>query len=146
MVLVSTLPLNPLEVLLQMLLSNCNLVVNTPLSSCNANLPSVESLASPLHYIGSTVLGRDFLIGTRASKGGMQVSSLNPDFSKILNQKAMLPERQPIGTLTWVAYKSWEVSSKQSLVNKWVLLFCIQDIGQLVLQLLPSQNGAGCSR
>ena len=100
----------------------------------------------PLHYVGNTVLGRDFLIGTRACEGGMQVSSLNPDFSKILNQKAMLPERQPIGTLTWVAYKSWEVCSKQSLVNKWGLLFRIKDIGQIVLQLPPSQNGAGCSR
>ena len=37
---------------------------------------------------------------------GMQVSSLNPDFSKILIWKAMLPERHPLGTLTWVAYKS----------------------------------------
>ena len=121
-------------------------MANTPLSSCNAYLRSVESLATPLHYVGNTVLGRDFLIGTRASEGGMQVSSLNPDFSKILIWKAMLPERQPLGTLTWVAYKSWEVCSKQSLVNKWGLLFCIKDIGQQVLQLPPSQNGAGCSR
>ncbi|KAM3707758.1 phylloplanin-like [Castanea sativa] len=52
-----SIPLNPLQVLLQTLLSNCNLVVNTPLSSCNANLPSVESLASPLQYVGNTVLG-----------------------------------------------------------------------------------------
>ena len=82
----------------------------------------MESLATPLHYVGNTILGRDFLIGTRASEGGMQVSSLNPDFSKILIWKAMLPERQPLRTLTWVVYKSWEVCSKQSLVNKWVLI------------------------
>ena len=88
--------------------------------SCNAYLRFVESLATPLHYAGNTILGRDFLIGTRASEGGMQVSSLKPDFSKILIWKAMLPERQPLGTLTWVAYKSWEVCSKQSPVNKWV--------------------------
>ena len=88
--------------------------------NCNAYLRFVESLVTPLHYVGNTILGRDFLIGTRASEGGMQVSSLKPDFSKILIWKAMLPERQPLGTLTWVAYKSWEVCSKQSLVNKWV--------------------------
>ena len=81
-------------------------MANTPLSSCNAYLRSVESLATPLHYVGNTILGRDFLIGTRASEGGIQVPSLNPDFSKILIWKAMLPERQPLGTLTWVAYKS----------------------------------------
>ena len=121
-------------------------MANTPLSSCNAYLRFVESLATPLHYVGNTGLGGDFPIGTRASEGGMQVSSLNLDFSKILIWKAMLPERQPLGTLTWVAYKSWEVCSKQILVNKWGLLFCIKDIGQLVLQLPPSQNGAGCSR
>ena len=121
-------------------------MANTPFTSCNAYLRFVESLAMPLYYIGNTVLGRDFLIGTRASEGGMQVSSLSPDFSKILIWKAMLPERQPLGTLTWVTYKSWEVCGKQSLVNKWGLLFCIKDIGQLVLQLPPSQNGAGCSR
>ena len=121
-------------------------MANTPLSSCNAYLRYVESLAMPLHYVGNTVLGRDFLIGTRASEGGMQVSSLNPDFSKILIWQAMLPGRRPLGTLTWVAYKSWEVCSRQSLVNKWGLHFCIKDIGQLVLQLPPSKNGAGCSR
>ena len=81
-------------------------MANTPLSSCNAYLRSVESLDTPLHYVRNIVLGRDFLIGTRASEGGMQVSSLNPDFSKILIWKAMLPERQLLGTLTWVAYKS----------------------------------------
>ena len=97
-------------------------MANTPFYSCNAYLRSVESLATPLHYVGNTILGRDFLIGTRASEGGMQVSSLNPDFSKILIWKAMLPERQPLRTLTWVVYKSWEVCSKQSLVNKWVLI------------------------
>ena len=72
-------------------------MANTPLTSCNAYLRSMENLATPLHYIGNTVL---------ASEGGMQVSSLSPDFSKILIWKAMLPERQPLGTLTWVAYKS----------------------------------------
>ena len=82
--------MNPLQVLLQTLLSNCNLVVNTPLSNCMANLPSLESLAPPLQYVENTVLGRDFLIGTRASEGGIQVSSLNPVFSKILIWKAML--------------------------------------------------------
>ena len=121
-------------------------MANTPFSSYNAYLRSVESLVTLLHYVGNTVLRRDFLIGTRASEGGMQVSSLNPDFSKILIWKAMLLERRPLGTLTWVAYKSWEVCSKQSLVNKWGLHFCIKDIGQLVLQLPPSKNGVGCSR
>uniref|UniRef100_A0A5B7BLH4 Putative Pollen Ole e 1 allergen and extensin family protein n=1 Tax=Davidia involucrata TaxID=16924 RepID=A0A5B7BLH4_DAVIN len=49
--------LDPLQFLLSSLLSNCNLVVNTPLSTCNANLPSVGGLLSSLQLIGNTVQG-----------------------------------------------------------------------------------------
>ncbi|KAA8548927.1 hypothetical protein F0562_000611 [Nyssa sinensis] len=49
--------LDPLQYVLSSLLSNCSLVVNTPLSSCNASLPSVGGLLSSLQFIGNTLLG-----------------------------------------------------------------------------------------
>ncbi|XP_071691903.1 phylloplanin-like [Rutidosis leptorrhynchoides] len=42
---------------LSALLSNCNLVVATPLSSCNASLPSLGNLQSPLVFLGNTLRG-----------------------------------------------------------------------------------------
>ncbi|KAL2470366.1 Pollen Ole e 1 allergen and extensin family protein [Abeliophyllum distichum] len=48
--------LNPLLDLLSTLLSNCNLVVKTPLSICNANLPSV-GLTSSLKFVRTTLVG-----------------------------------------------------------------------------------------
>ncbi|OVA02629.1 Pollen Ole e 1 allergen/extensin [Macleaya cordata] len=49
--------LDPLQSLLSSLLSNCSLVVNTPLSTCNSNLPTGGILTSPLQLIGKTVSG-----------------------------------------------------------------------------------------
>ncbi|CAA3033363.1 Hypothetical predicted protein [Olea europaea subsp. europaea] len=49
--------LNPLLNVLSTLLSNCRLVVKTPLSTCNANLPSVEGLISSLKFVGTTLVG-----------------------------------------------------------------------------------------
>ncbi|KAB1213973.1 Phylloplanin [Morella rubra] len=49
--------LDPLQMLLSSLLNNCGLVVNTPLASCNAQLPALGGLRSPLQFIGSTVQG-----------------------------------------------------------------------------------------
>ncbi|KAI9195318.1 hypothetical protein LWI28_013729 [Acer negundo] len=49
--------LDPLQFILSSLLTNCNLVVNTPLSNCNSKLPSVGCLLSSLQFIGNTLLG-----------------------------------------------------------------------------------------
>ncbi|CAK9138975.1 unnamed protein product [Ilex paraguariensis] len=49
--------LDPIQFLLSSLLSSCNLVVNTPLASCNASLPSIGGLLSPLQFIGNTLAG-----------------------------------------------------------------------------------------
>ncbi|XP_057772354.1 phylloplanin-like [Salvia miltiorrhiza] len=49
--------LNPVNFLLSTLISGCKLVVNTPLASCNATLPSVGGLVSELQFIGNTLLG-----------------------------------------------------------------------------------------
>ncbi|XVF28294.1 hypothetical protein REPUB_Repub15cG0017700 [Reevesia pubescens] len=49
--------LNPLEFLLPSLLNNCNLAVKTPLSNCNASLPSVGGLVSSLQLLGNTLVG-----------------------------------------------------------------------------------------
>ncbi|PON62027.1 Phylloplanin [Parasponia andersonii] len=49
--------LNPLQFLLSSLLSDCKLVVNTPLSSCNASLPSTGVLVSLIQILGNTVSG-----------------------------------------------------------------------------------------
>ncbi|XP_062150316.1 phylloplanin-like [Alnus glutinosa] len=49
--------LDPLQFLLSSLLTDCNLVVNTPLSTCNAKLPALGVLRSPLQLIGNTILG-----------------------------------------------------------------------------------------
>ncbi|KAL2459277.1 Pollen Ole e 1 allergen and extensin family protein [Forsythia ovata] len=49
--------LNPLLNLLSTLLSNCSLVVKTPLSTCNANLPSVGGLISSLKFVQTTLVG-----------------------------------------------------------------------------------------
>ncbi|KAK3189583.1 hypothetical protein Dsin_029144 [Dipteronia sinensis] len=47
----------PLNLNLSSLLSNCNLVVNMPLSNCNSTLPSVGRRQLPLQFIGNTLLG-----------------------------------------------------------------------------------------
>ncbi|KAL6193738.1 hypothetical protein ACLB2K_034822 [Fragaria x ananassa] len=49
--------LDPLQFLLSSLLSNCKLVVTTPLSSCNSSLSGTQILESALQFIGNTVLG-----------------------------------------------------------------------------------------
>ncbi|CAA3033364.1 Hypothetical predicted protein [Olea europaea subsp. europaea] len=49
--------LDPLNFLLSTLLSNCKLVVGTPLATCNASLPSIGTLESTLKFIGNTLLG-----------------------------------------------------------------------------------------
>ncbi|TXG63429.1 hypothetical protein EZV62_010423 [Acer yangbiense] len=48
--------LDTLQFILSSLLTNCNLVVNTPLSNCNSKLPSVGGLLSSLQFIGNTLL------------------------------------------------------------------------------------------
>ncbi|CAL0334951.1 unnamed protein product [Lupinus luteus] len=42
---------------LSSMLNGCNLVVTTPLSNCNSNLPSVGNLISTLHFGGTTLVG-----------------------------------------------------------------------------------------
>ncbi|KAK6138946.1 hypothetical protein DH2020_027310 [Rehmannia glutinosa] len=49
--------LDPVNFLLSTLVSGCKVVVNTPLASCNANLPSVGGLVSNLQFIGNTLTG-----------------------------------------------------------------------------------------
>ncbi|XP_077239907.1 phylloplanin-like [Tasmannia lanceolata] len=49
--------LDPITMLLSSLLNNCNLVVNTPLSSCNSALPSTGILQSPLQFVTRTLAG-----------------------------------------------------------------------------------------
>ncbi|KAK6784654.1 hypothetical protein RDI58_018109 [Solanum bulbocastanum] len=46
-----SLVLNPVQNIVSSLLSNCNIVVTTPLSTCNASLPSVGVLQSPLQIV-----------------------------------------------------------------------------------------------
>ncbi|XP_044487456.1 phylloplanin-like [Mangifera indica] len=62
--------LDPLQFLLSTLLTNCNLEVKTPLASCDAKLPSVGTLLSPLLSIGNTLLG--FLNITNIVPAGFQ--------------------------------------------------------------------------
>ncbi|XP_009595196.1 phylloplanin-like [Nicotiana tabacum] len=54
---VFSLVLDPLQNILSSLLSNCSLVVTTPLSTCNASLPSIGLLQSPLQLVGKTLVG-----------------------------------------------------------------------------------------
>ncbi|PRQ39242.1 phylloplanin-like [Rosa rugosa] len=49
--------LDPLQFLLSSLLSNCKLVVSTPLSSCNSSLSGTTILQSTLQLIGTTLAG-----------------------------------------------------------------------------------------
>nr|XP_043630595.1 phylloplanin-like [Erigeron canadensis] len=49
--------LDPLQSLLGGLLSSCNVVVATPLATCNASLPAVGVLQSPLQLVGTTLRG-----------------------------------------------------------------------------------------
>ncbi|KZV31141.1 hypothetical protein F511_11854 [Dorcoceras hygrometricum] len=49
--------LDPLNFVLSSLLSGCKLVVNTPLASCDASLPSIGSLESTLQFLGNVILG-----------------------------------------------------------------------------------------
>lgn len=48
---------DPLLYDLSSLLNSCNLVVPTPLSNCNAKLPSAGGLISTLQYVGISRLG-----------------------------------------------------------------------------------------
>ncbi|XP_057485077.1 phylloplanin-like [Actinidia eriantha] len=64
---------DPVQMLLSALVSNCNITVRTPLSSCNASLPSIGGLISTLQVIGSTVLG--LLTITNIIPGGFQFLS-----------------------------------------------------------------------
>lgn len=49
--------LDPLSFVMSTLVSGCKLVVNTPLASCNATLPSVGGLFSNLQFLGNTITG-----------------------------------------------------------------------------------------
>ncbi|KAJ4834086.1 hypothetical protein Tsubulata_016284 [Turnera subulata] len=49
--------LDPLNFVLSSLLNSCNLMVDTPLATCNANLPAVGLLSSTLQLVGNTVVG-----------------------------------------------------------------------------------------
>ncbi|KAJ0980643.1 hypothetical protein J5N97_008898 [Dioscorea zingiberensis] len=54
---VFTMFLNPITTLLSSLLSNCKLVVNTPLSTCNSSLPIAGVLQSTLQLLTGTISG-----------------------------------------------------------------------------------------
>ncbi|KAL2511059.1 Pollen Ole e 1 allergen and extensin family protein [Abeliophyllum distichum] len=56
---------------LNAILSSCNLVVNTSLSNCNANLPSVGRLTSPLQFVKTIPIG--FLRATYLIVTGFQL-------------------------------------------------------------------------
>lgn len=49
--------LNPLEFLVSMITKRCNVVVTTPLSNCNATLPSIGGLLSSMDFAGRTMEG-----------------------------------------------------------------------------------------
>ncbi|XP_068661914.1 phylloplanin-like [Aristolochia californica] len=49
--------LDPITSLLSSLLSDCNLVVATPLSTCDASLPVGGILQSPLRFLGKSLQG-----------------------------------------------------------------------------------------
>lgn len=49
--------LDPLQYVLSSLLTNCSLVVSTPLANCNAKLPAAGGLIVSLQFIGNTLLG-----------------------------------------------------------------------------------------
>ncbi|KAF5183126.1 Phylloplanin [Thalictrum thalictroides] len=54
---VFTIFLNPLQFVLSSLLTNCNLIVRTPLVTCNSSLPTNGILISTLQFFGRTVGG-----------------------------------------------------------------------------------------
>ncbi|KAF1002513.1 phylloplanin-like [Apium graveolens] len=54
---VFTILLNPLQFVLSSLLSDCKLVVPTPLSTCNSSLPAIGGLVSLLQSVGSILIG-----------------------------------------------------------------------------------------
>ncbi|KAG2721427.1 hypothetical protein I3760_02G082200 [Carya illinoinensis] len=47
----------PIQISLSSLLSDCNLIVSTPLLRCNATLPRLGVLRSPLQFVGNTTVG-----------------------------------------------------------------------------------------
>ncbi|KAI7743444.1 hypothetical protein M8C21_011295 [Ambrosia artemisiifolia] len=53
------------------LLSSCRLVLGTPLSACNATLPSTGTLQAPLQFVNSTIIG---LLNITNIRGGAFVS------------------------------------------------------------------------
>ncbi|XP_056854086.1 phylloplanin-like [Raphanus sativus] len=48
---------NPIQLVLSQLLSDCQVAVTTPLATCNAALPTGQLLSSPLALVGETVSG-----------------------------------------------------------------------------------------
>ncbi|KAL2536067.1 Pollen Ole e 1 allergen and extensin family protein [Forsythia ovata] len=56
---------------LNAILSSCNLVVNSSLSNCNANLPSAGQLVSPLQFVKTIPVG--FLRATYLIVTGFQL-------------------------------------------------------------------------
>ncbi|CAN4106236.1 unnamed protein product [Withania somnifera] len=63
---VFSLVLDPIQNILSSLPSNRNLVVTTPLSTCNATLPSVGVLRSPLQLVGKTLVGVLYVVNLSA--------------------------------------------------------------------------------
>ncbi|KAH6808687.1 Pollen Ole e 1 allergen and extensin family protein [Perilla frutescens var. frutescens] len=68
--------LNPVNFLLSTLVSGCKLVVNTPLASCNATLPSVGGLVSDLQFVGNALVGL-LNIGNLIPSGFQVVANAN---------------------------------------------------------------------
>nr|AFK42814.1 unknown [Lotus japonicus] len=58
---------NPLLYDLSSLLSGCNLVIPTPLSKCNSNLPSIGGLISTLRYVGLSHVGTETIANMEPS-------------------------------------------------------------------------------
>ncbi|RDX76865.1 hypothetical protein CR513_43097, partial [Mucuna pruriens] len=61
--------MDPLLLDLSSLLSDCNIVVVTPLSNCNANLPSAGVLISTLNFVGITRLATRTIIANITPSG-----------------------------------------------------------------------------
>ncbi|KAK4775782.1 hypothetical protein SAY87_023743 [Trapa incisa] len=67
--------LDPLQVLLSNLLSNCYLTVATPLSTCNHRLPTTGILSSTLQSSGTSIVG--LLTVTRLVPTGFRLITSN---------------------------------------------------------------------
>ncbi|KAH6768595.1 hypothetical protein C2S51_013931 [Perilla frutescens var. frutescens] len=64
----SVMPFFPLQ-------SNCNIVVNTTLSSCNSTLPSVGGLQSGIKFVGTSLVG-NLIVANFVPKGFLYNSSI----------------------------------------------------------------------